>query len=363
MAKKRVGANQRKIDLGLDIMSALKKMDELKIKLLLVTKEDKYHSLLSIGDIQRAIIKNVDLATAVSSILRPNIRVSHTSESHDEIKSRMLEWRTELMPVVNQEGEIERIWLWDEMFDQELEQERNELNIPVVIMAGGTGTRLRPITNIIPKPLVPVGEKSMIEIIIDNFRKIGCKSFYATVNYKHKLIENHFADIEDKDYEISFHKEEQPLGTAGSLYLLKEKINDTFFISNCDILIDQDYRDIYNYHKEHKNELTLIASLKSYQIPYGTVESGENGELLEMREKPELTFKINSGMYILEPHLLDEIPENSFFHITELIDKIKKRGGKVGVFPVSEKSWFDIGQWSEYQQTLSSYENRFTWSS
>ena len=124
MAKKRVGANQRKIDLEVDIMSALKKMDELKIKLLLVTKDGKYHSLLSIGDIQRAIIRNVDLAHPVSSVLRQNIRVSYTSESHEEIKARMLEWRTELMPVVNASGEIERIWLWDEMFDQEIEQDQ-----------------------------------------------------------------------------------------------------------------------------------------------------------------------------------------------------------------------------------------------
>ncbi len=363
MAKQRVGAEQRKIDLNVAIMVALKKMDELKIKLLLVTKNDKYHSLLSIGDIQRAIIKNVDLDLSIANILRENIRVAHINEPLEVVKNRMLEWRTELMPVVNDAGEVERIWLWDEMFDQELEHDKELLDLPVVIMAGGQGTRLKPITNIIPKPLVPVGDKPMIEIIIDNFKRIGCRNFMATVNYKHKMIENHFEELENKDFNISFYKEDKALGTAGSLFLLKDKIDKTFFISNCDILIDQDYRDIYAYHKEHNNELTLIASLKHYKIPYGTVSTGENGELLEMREKPELTFKINSGMYILEPHLLDEIPENEFFHITELIDKIKKRGGKVGVFPVSEHSWFDIGEWSEYQKTLSSYKSRYSWSS
>ena len=177
------------------------------------------------------------------------------------------------------------------------------------------------------------------------------------------MIENFFAEIENKPYNIQFTKEEKPLGTAGSLSLLKDKLRQTFFISNCDILIDQDYRDIYNYHKKQKNELTLVASLKHYNIPYGTLETGVGGELISITEKPELTFKINSGMYVLEPELLDEIPNDEFFHITHLIEKVKQRNGKIGVFPISEKSWFDIGEWSEYQKTLSSFESRFTWSS
>jgi NDP-sugar pyrophosphorylase family protein len=138
------------------------------------------------------------------------------------------------------------------------------------------------------------------------------------------------------------------MGTAGSLSMLKGKIKETFFVSNCDILIDQDYSEILEYHKENKNEITLVAALKHYPIPYGTVETGENGQLLELKEKPELVFKINSGMYILEPHLLHEVPDNQFFHITQLIENVKNRNGNVGVFPVSEKSWRDFGGWDEY---------------
>jgi NDP-sugar pyrophosphorylase family protein len=117
-------------------------------------------------------------------------------------------------------------------------------------------------------------------------------------------------------------------------------------------LIDQDYYDIYEYHSNHKNELTVVAAFKHMQIPYGTLESGENGELISLKEKPELTFMINTGMYILEPHLLNDIEADSFLHITDLIDRVCKRGGKVGVFPVSEGAWMDIGEWKEYNKTM-----------
>ena len=146
--------------------------------------------------------------------------------------------------------------------------------------------------------------------------------------------------------------EEKPLGTAGSLSLLKGKISETFFVSNCDILIDADYSEIVEYHREQKNEITMVTSVKHVQIPYGTVESGEGGQVVNLIEKPEFTFMVNAGFYVLEPHLLDEIPEEKFFHITELIDTVRKRNGRVGAYPVSEKSWCDIGEWEVYRETL-----------
>ena len=142
------------------------------------------------------------------------------------------------------------------------------------------------------------------------------------------------------------------MGTAGSLSLLKDQIKETLFVSNCDILIDQDYSEVLKYHRENKNEITVVAALKHYPIPYGTIETGENGRLLELIEKPEISFKINTGIYILEPHLLNEIPENVVFHMTQLIKNVNKRNGLVGVFPVSEKSWKDIGDWDEYYQNI-----------
>jgi NDP-sugar pyrophosphorylase family protein len=169
-----------------------------------------------------------------------------------------------------------------------------------------------------------------------------------SVNYKAETIKHYFNQLKKNEYKVAYFQEEKPLGTAGSLFLIKDKIKSTFFVSNCDIIINADYIEILKYHRENKNELTIVSALKHYPIPYGTIETKEDGVLIELKEKPELTFQINSGMYILEPHLLNEIPENDFFHITQLIENIQRRNGKVGVFPVSEGSWKDIGDWSEY---------------
>jgi len=146
------------------------------------------------------------------------------------------------------------------------------------------------------------------------------------------------------------------MGTAGSLSLLKGKITQSFFVSNCDILIKQDYSEIVDYHRENKNEITIVAVLKHLTIPYGTVETGKNGSLMNLSEKPELVYKINSGMYILEPYILDQIPKNTLYDITHLIDIIKNSNGRIGVFPVSEGSWIDIGTWNEYLDNLDTFK-------
>jgi NDP-sugar pyrophosphorylase family protein len=199
--------------------------------------------------------------------------------------------------------------------------------------------------------LIPIDEKTVIEEIFERFEKHGCNEFFISVNYKAELIEFYLKN-QNLPYKLEFIKEEKPMGTAGSLSLLKGQITKTFFVSNCDILIEQDYSEILDYHRTNKNEITIVAALKHFPIAYGTIETAENGKLLELIEKPELTFKINSGMYILEPHILEEIPGNKIFHITSLIEKILKRKGKAGVFPVSEKSWRDIGEWDEYLKQI-----------
>lgn len=340
------------------MLVAIKRMDELDRKSLIVLNDDVFVSILSIGDIQRAIIQNKSMDTIISDILRPKIKVAYVNESIEVVRQRMLEFRTECMPVLNEHEELVDVLFWEDQFQPEMKSSDGLKGVPVVIMAGGFGSRLKPLTNIIPKPLVPIGEKPIIEIIVDNFHDLGVNEFYFSVNYKAEMIRYHFDHLENKEYSIDYFKEDIPLGTAGSLFLLKGKINHTFFVSNCDILILQDYEEIYRYHQDQKNEITLVGSLKHSKIPYGILETGEGGQLLSIQEKPEFTHIINSGMYILEPELLDEIPENTFFHITELIEKVVSRGGKVGVFPVSEKSWFDIGEWSEYQKTIEFFEKK-----
>lgn len=340
------------------IVTALKRMDELDRKLLLVFDGSRYFGILSIGDIQRGIIKNVALDQTVDKVMRTNIRVARPGDNKEDIRRLMMEFRTEAMPVVDDENNLLDVFFWEDEFTETIRKDGADLKIPVVIMAGGFGSRLKPLTNIIPKPLVPIGDRPILQIIIDGFNKLGVTEFHLSVNYKHEMIRYYFDHVPDKNYTLNYFMEDKPLGTAGSLFLLKNVLKSTFFVSNCDILIDQDYRDIYNYHREQKNEITLVGSLKHYKIPYGTLEMGEGGRLISMKEKPEITYVINSGMYVLEPSVMKDIPDNTFLHITELIEKVRARGGKVGVFPVSEKSWFDIGEWNEYQQTLKSFEKR-----
>lgn len=327
-------------------------MDELDKKLLIVFDEDEnFQGLLSAGDIQRAIINNRSVNTELKEVLRNNIRVAKLENSFEEVKEMMLEFRMELCPVLDTENNIVEVYFWEDIFGDDNIKPREHFNLPVVIMAGGFGTRLRPLTHVIPKPLIPIDDKTMLEHIFERFNVYGCDRFYLSVNYKSSLIEFYLKE-QKLPYSISYFEEETPLGTAGSLSLLKEELTETFFVSNCDILIEQDYSEILKYHRENENELTVIAALKNYAIPYGTIETGENGQLLSLNEKPDLTFKINSGMYILEPHLLNDIPKNEFFHITDLIEKIKQKKGNVGVFPVSEKSWKDVGEWDEYLRNI-----------
>ncbi len=337
----------REINSDKTLLEALKQMDALDRKLLILVDRNKFVGLLSAGDIQRAIIQNKPLETPVIDVIRKKNLVAKPVDSLDSIRKMMLEFRMELCPVVNEENEITKVFFWEDLFIDTKPKPIEQFNLPVVVMAGGIGSRLKPLTNVFPKALIPIGEKTMIEEIFERFGNHGCKDFYISVNYKSELIE-FLLKNQNLPYQLEFFKEKKQMGTAGSLSLLKGRIKNTFFVSNCDILIDQDYSEILDYHRKNKNELTVVAALKHYPIPYGTIDAGENGQLLGLKEKPEITFKINSGMYILEPHLLDLIPDNTFFHITQLIDIIKDRGGMVGVFPVSEKSWKDMGEWSEY---------------
>jgi NDP-sugar pyrophosphorylase family protein len=153
-------------------------------------------------------------------------------------------------------------------------------------------------------------------------------------------------------YNIEFFMEDKPLGTIGSISLLKGRLTTPFFVSNCDSINEQDYRDVYDYHMNNHNDLTIVTMVKSFKIPYGVIETGENGLMVSLSEKPELTYQVNTGVYILNPSCIDEIPEGEFFHITQLIEKIKVQGGRVGCFPVSEQAWKDMGEWPEYLKMI-----------
>jgi dTDP-glucose pyrophosphorylase len=331
-------------------------MDRLDKKLLIVMKGDRFHSLVSVGDIQRALIKGLPLDTPVEQVLRSSIKVGHVGDSTETMKQRMISLRIEFFPILDDDGELVDTVFWEDVFESQSQPPIKMFNIPVVIMAGGLGSRLYPITKIIPKPLIPVGDTPIAEAIINRFHSYGCDRFIMSVNYKAELIKSHFASIENRPYDVEYVYENEPMGTAGSLSLIDQPPETPFFVSNCDILIENDLYEIYRFHQENRNELTVVAALRTFDIPYGTVESNSEGLLTAIREKPQLNYFVNSGMYVLEPSVVGEIPKGKFTHITEVMQSIMDRGGRVGVFPVTENSWMDIGEWKEYQKTQSRFE-------
>ena len=343
--------DNRRINSENSLLSALKQMDAEHVKMLFVFEKEHFVSILTIGDIQRAIVKNVALDSPIAVVVVRNKKFAHVGEPMEAIREKMLRLRAECMPILDDNGELADVIFWNDLFEKDESQSREKINLPVVIMAGGKGTRLKPITNVIPKPLVPIGDKTILETILDQFEAIGCTKFYMSVNYKADIMKYYLSQLDHK-YDIEFFQEDKPLGTIGSVSLLKGKISTPFFVSNCDSINEQDYRDVYDYHVNNHNDLTIVTMVKTFKIPYGVIETGEDGLMVDLKEKPEHIYKVNSGVYILNPELINEIPEGQFFHITHLMEKVKSRGGRIGCFPVSEDSWKDMGEWSEYLKMI-----------
>lgn len=331
------------------LIDVLKKMDEMEHKLLLVADGDIFVGVVSIGDLQRCILKCIDLNIVVREIIRPDILFALESDSMQKIKEEMVKFRMEFMPVVSDSKKLKTVIFWEDLFPSKMDVVKLDNKVPVVIMAGGLGSRLKPLTNVIPKPLIPIGDKTIIEYIIDMFEDVGCNEFYCSINYKADILKYY---LDSKEKNVSYFQEPQPLGTAGSLYLLKDKLNGTFFVINCDILLDVDLSELMKFHKTNKNTITLVSVVKNLQIPYGTLKTKENGQLVVFQEKPNEVYQINSGLYILEPEIFDYIEDNKFLHITTLIEKLMDDEKKVGVFPVNEHSWTDMGNWDEYLKLI-----------
>ncbi|MDC0059781.1 sugar phosphate nucleotidyltransferase, partial [Pelagibacteraceae bacterium] len=242
---------------------------------------------------------------------------------------------------------------WENAFGTK-KKNKNLQNISIVIMAGGKGDRLAPFTKILPKPLIPINDKPVIEHIIEKFTSFGATKFCITVNYKSLILKSFFKELKP-NYSVKFFEEKKPLGTIGGLHSHKKNFKDAFFVTNCDVIIDSDYGDIYNFHKSNKNDITLVASTKDFEIPYGICELNKKGKLSNINEKPRQNFLANTGLYVLNPKVLNLIPKNKFFHMTQLIKIAKKRKLLVGVYPVEDSKWVDIGQWSMYRKYTGEY--------
>lgn len=341
------------IQVDATILEAMRQMDRVQRKMLLAFEQERFYSILTIGEIQRAIIRNESLTSPIKDIIRLDKKgYASVSDSEESIKAHMLKIRAQFMPVMDEENNLVKVYAWEDFFSSEKANvQKPQIDVPVVIMAGGKGTRLKPLTNVIPKPMVPIGEKTILQEIMDQFESIGCSKFYMSVNFKVDMLK-YYLDNLDHKYDIDFFQEDKPLGTIGSVSLLKGKITTPFFVSNCDIIIDQDYKEVYDYHVSNHNDITIVTAVKSFKIPYGVIETGEDGLMVGLKEKPDITYMINTGVYILNPSCIDKIPAGQFFHITDLMETVKRSGGRVGCFPVSEHAWKDMGEWSEYLRMI-----------
>lgn len=334
----------------INVVDAMGKIDSNSSGLLFITDgKGILVGCITDGDIRRWILKAGELTASVSEVMNKQPKTLKVEE-REMAYSFMHDNYITAVPIIDKDGYILDIaFVNDENLDNDRNKKENLSGIPVVVMAGGKGTRLYPFTKILPKPLIPIGETPIVERIINCFTEYGIDKFYMTVNYKKGMIRSYFNDLEPA-YSIKYVEEDKPLGTGGSIKLITDKFDRPLFVTNCDALILADYADIYDYHVKSGNAITMVSALKNITVPYGVVHSGENGELVEMEEKPKLSYFINTGMYVINPETIELIPSDMMFHMTHLVEKVKKKGGKVGTYPISEDSFLDMGEFDEMKR-------------
>jgi dTDP-glucose pyrophosphorylase len=326
------------------ILEAMNKIDKNSRGIIYICDVDKLIGVATDGDIRRYILKNGNLSAPINEIMNRNPKyIFHEDTANADNYIKM--YKITSVPVVDRNYNVVSI-----KFSNSRQIYKNtNLNIPVVIMAGGKGTRLYPYTKILPKPLLPIGDSTITELIMEKFESFGCDEFNIIVNYKKDLIKSYFNDNEHKR-NIIFTDEKEFYGTGGGLTLIADKYKETFFMTNCDILVNEDYGAMIDYHKNSQNIITLVCAVKNVTIPYGTIDISSEGQIVKITEKPSNSYMINTGLYIIEPEFVELIPKNQFIHITDVIQSCINDGKRVGAYPVSENAWLDMGQFEEMEK-------------
>lgn len=344
------------VNKNIRLLDALKKLSLSGEKtLIIVNKSRKLLGTISDGDIRRNLLKNNNLNNKIDKIYNKSpTYLIEGKYNKNNIRHIFLQKHFDLIPIVNRKKIVIDYISWSKFFeDQDSKNDFRKINT-LVIMAGGEGTRMKPFTDLFPKPLIPIKGKPIIDLIIEKFSKINIKNFILSVRAKSRILKTYLNETKQKKF--VYIEENKPLGTAGSLSLLKKTIKDDFLLTNCDILADIDIENFYNFHKENNNLISMVVSAKKFSVPYGVCTLNNNGVFNGIKEKPSYNFFVNIGLYLINPKVLKFIPKNKFFHMTDLVKKLKKNKFKVGIYPIQDKEWIDVGQWSEYKKAVEHIE-------
>ena len=326
-----------------NIKQAIKKLNNTKSKaLIVIDSKNKFLGTITDGDIRRAIIKNFRLNDSINSIYNKKSFFLKKNYSAEILKKMVKKRELRIIPILDNEDKVIKVLdLSNKKFSQNYSLVINK-NIQVIIMAGGIGKRMQPYTHVIPKPLLPIQKKPMIEHVLDFFRINGLKSFVISINYKSDLLKTYFKNL--RNYKnIKFIEEKKSLGTIGSLSLLRNKKTKNFIISNCDMKFSFPLKDLIDTHSKNKNDATIVVSLKEDSVPYGVFETDNHGNITKMSEKPKISNMINIGLYIFNDKVVNLVKKNKHTDVNELIKKIiNHKKFRVELYPVPENSWTDM---------------------
>ncbi|MFZ5906248.1 MAG: sugar phosphate nucleotidyltransferase [Nitrospirota bacterium] len=332
------------------IKQAMQKLDETAQKILFVVDDcECLRGTITDGDIRRGIISGLHFGDKIENVIcRKFISISSDNlEIKGLARQIMIEKKIEQIPIINDEGLIIDVISWTDVIDEKSGLRQLHPN-QVVIMAGGKGTRLDPFTKILPKPLIPIGNKPIIEIIMERYYQNGFHDFIYTLNYRKEYIKL-FLKEHNFPYKVSWVEEFEYLGTAGGLSLLGDSVTQTFFVTNCDSLLEVDFEKVLEWHKANKAAITIIGCHNEVRIPFGVLEIS-GGKLKRIKEKPVHDILINTGAYVMEPHVISYIPQKQKMDMNQLIELVSQKE-KVSVYPIYS-GWFDMGQWDEYKKSV-----------
>ena len=310
---------------------------------LVVDQAAKLVGVMTDGDVRRALLhKGATMESGLKDFMQREFRSARASSGRAEILDLMRALTIDQVPIVDAEGKLCGLHLLHEMLGPKKRPNA------ALIMAGGKGMRLRPITEHVPKPMIMVAGRPILERIVLHVVSFGIRRIFLSINYLGHIIEEHFGDGSRFGCQIEYLREEQPLGTGGALRLLPPGLNDSILVMNGDVVTQADLGAMIDYHHERKHIATMAVREYTHQIPFGCVEAS-NGKITELEEKPTFRKLINTGIYVLSPSLIEHVPGNSEFPITQLFNDCLNRDELVGAYPL-EGDWIDVGQMDQLKQ-------------